>query len=325
MKHILTGFTAKRGPAAYVRMFDEDGVSNHYPDAIPVEDVHSRLFNWEAVSRPAGYQNPDKSWTIDPIRQDIVRSDTGAVMGVFKQGYQPHQYGEWLVKNIETILDADLKIGSAGVLKGGALAFVQVELVETVDINGLEFRPYITGATSFDGSLSSTYATGANVITCDNMLSGALFSAATRIKIKHSVNSLGRITDVRKALDIVHTVSDDFAAQVDQLMNRAVTDKEWAAFVQAYTEPSNPDSKAGASIAERRSSELAYLWNADERVSPWAGTAFGVVQAVNTHTHHVATVRGADRLERNMERMMTGKIDALDQGTLALLDRVQGR
>jgi hypothetical protein len=60
------------------------------------------------------------------------------------------------------------------------------------------------------------------------------------------------------------------------------------------------------------------------RVAPWAGTAFGVVQAVNTYAHHEQTVRGAERAERNMLRTVTGAVDQLDRATLTTLDRVLG-
>ncbi|MCT9929819.1 DUF932 domain-containing protein [Planotetraspora sp. A-T 1434] len=57
-------------------------------------------------------------------------------------------------------------------------------------------------------------------------------------------------------------------------------------------------------------------------MSPWRGTAWGVVQAVNTFTHHEQNVRGADRAERNMLRAVTGGIDELDRGTLRTLSAV---
>ena len=322
-QNTLVGFTEKRGNAWHYRQNSQDAESNHYARAIPVEDVYRRLFSWDAVSAIPWFEMPDGTLVQDETRQYIVRSDTREPLGIFGTGYQPHPYKDWLVKNVESILDADLSIGSAGLLKNGAVAWVQVEMEETVEVAGVEFRPFLTAATSFDGSLASTYLTGAQVVVCDNTLSTALGAAESVLKVKHSRNSVGKIGDVREALGIVHTAADDFIAQVEMLTAREVSDKQWAEFVTAYTAPSNPESKSGATIAERRAGELAYLWNADERVKPWAGTAYGVVQAVNTHAHHVAVVRGAGRAERNMERMVQGKWDALDRNTLALLERVQ--
>jgi hypothetical protein len=47
-----------------------------------------------------------------------------------------------------------------------------------------------------------------------------------------------------------------------------------------------------------------------------------VVQAVNTHVHHEAVIRGATRAERNMTRVMKGDLATLDRGTAATLRKV---
>lgn len=78
-------------------------------------------------------------------------------------------------------------------------------------------------------------------------------------------------------------------------------------------------------MSERKAGELNALWNADDRVAPWKNSAFGVLQAVNTHAHHIQTVRGAERVERNFERVITGGVERLDQATLDLLAQVTQR
>jgi hypothetical protein len=58
------------------------------------------------------------------------------------------------------------------------------------------------------------------------------------------------------------------------------------------------------------------------RVAPWAGTAHGVLQAVNTAKHHEATIRGASRAERDMLRTVTGGFGDIDRGSWVELSRV---
>ena len=58
------------------------------------------------------------------------------------------------------------------------------------------------------------------------------------------------------------------------------------------------------------------------RVSPWAGTAHGVLQAVNTFEHHEGIIRGTRRPERNMLRTITGDFAKLDRNTLSTLNQV---
>ncbi len=262
--------------------------------------------------------------TVDPDRKAVMRSDTGAVLGVFKSGYVIHQYDRWLVSNVEAILDADVAIGSAGLLKGGAVAWVQVEIAETIDTpQGVSFRPFLTAATSMDGSLATTYQRGVQVVVCDNTLSAALASRdGGRVKVRHSSRSLGRLSGVRDALGVIHAVADDFAESVAALTGQEVTGAQWRQFLAAWSPDDPKASPRSRNMAARKRDELARLWAHDARVAPWTGTAFGVVQAVNTWTHHMQTVRNATRAERNTDRAVRGEFDTLDRDTLALLAQV---
>lgn len=323
----LIGFTEKRGNAWHYRAEDQGDESNHYVGPVPVEDVRRRLFNWKplvgtvesTVITPEGV-----SKLTDETSQSLWHPVTGHRFGTFKLGYKIHDYDEWLIAQAANLLDdSELSIGSAGLLRQGGLAWVQVEVPETIDTpEGVSFRPFLTSATSLDGSLSSTYNTGVQLVVCDNTLSAALGDeSAKQVKIKHSRNSIGRLTEVREALELVHRVADDYSAQVHVLCATEVSDKAWASFLDAHVEL---PKEAGRSrtLAEGKREALQLLWNNDNRVSPWKGTAFGVIQAVNTFTHHVATTRGASKAERNAERAVLGKVDQLDQGTLDTLQKV---
>ena len=319
----LIGYTSKRGQAWHHRAEYQGSEPNHYEHAIPVADVRRRLFCWSPVEADIQAVTIDQDGVAtytDSTRKAIVRPDTGAILGVFRTGYKVHDYDQWLITNVEGILDADLQIGSAGLLRGGAVAWVQVEMADTLSAAGVEFRPFLTATTSLDGSIATTYQTGAQVVVCDNTLSAALHSADTRVKVRHSANSLARLAEVRDALVIVHQVADDFAAQVERLVNETVTDARWARFLAAYC--GTDDTKASKrALTTRRlqAKQMERLWYHDQRVTPWRGTAYGVLAAANTYAHHLAPVRGASRAERNAERLVTGKVHDLDRHTLKVL------
>ena len=320
----LIGYTEKRGNAWHYREDLQGGESNHYQGSIPVEDVHRRLFNWKAIEgqiTATALTDDGVMTTTDPERKAIMRSDTGAILGIFKSGYRPHQYDEWLIGNVGSILDADLQIGSAGLLRGGAQAWVQIEMEETLSVAGVDFRPFLTAATSLDGSLATTYITGAQVVVCDNTLSAALGGSDRKLKIYHSVNSMQRLQDARAALGIVYDVADAFTEQVNRLTDETVSDSRWAQFVDAYSNPTAAQKPTAQMV--KKAETLQNLWTNDLRVQPWAGTAFGVVQAVNTYVHHLQTVRGETRSDRNAGRVIEGKVDELDRSTLQLLARFE--
>ena len=81
-------------------------------------------------------------------------------------------------------------------------------------------------------------------------------------------------------------------------------------------------SVRSANSYDRHREALTSQYRHDNRVAPWAGTAFGVVQAVNTYEQHVKNVKGADRAERNMDKMVRGEFDKLDTTTLDQLNLV---
>ena len=215
-------------------------------------------------------------------------------------------------------------IGSAGLLKGGAVAWVSVEVPETITTpEGVEFRPNLLACTSHDGSLATTFQRVVTNVVCDNTMSAALAEDGQRIKVRHSRYSKLRLAEARHAIAIVHTIADDFAAQVAELTATTVTDRQWGAFLDAYTPtPTGTAPSRARTIAEKKRDGLGRLWNHDARVSPWKGTAWGVVQAANTWAHHEQTVRGTSRAERNMLRAVDGTTDSSDRAVLATLQKV---
>jgi phage/plasmid-like protein (TIGR03299 family) len=328
----LIGFTDQRGHAWHYRAADQGDEPNHYRGAVPVEDVARRLFGWDAVTAGvfAEYYNADGFIRLtDQTRKAVVRpagafgpDDAGAILGLFKDGYVIHQFRVWLLGTVGSILDdGDLSIGSAGLLRGGAVAWVSVEVPDTITTpEGVRFRPNLLACTSHDGSLATTFQRVVTNVVCDNTMSAALAEDGQRIKVRHSRHSRLRLAEARQALAIVHTIADDFTAQVAQLAATTVTDRQWAAFLDAHITPA--DSSRSRTLTDRKRDTLTRLWNHDARVAPWRGTAWGVVQAVNTYTHHEQTVRGADRAERNMLRAVDGGTDALDTATLTTLQGV---
>lgn len=325
----LIGFTAKRGNAWHYRASMQGAESNHYEGAIPVEDVRRRLLDWTAEEAPVQYAvlgaNGVETVT-DEGRKVIFRSDTHAALGVFSNGYQIHQYDEWLVKNVENLVDGDLQVASAGVLRGGAWAWVQIESPDTREVAGFQHRPFILAATSMDGYLATTYQRATQAVVCDNTLSVAIREGengkSAAYKVRHSSGSLARISGVREALGLVMNAGDEFEAEVQRLLDDTVDDARWGKFLDAHLGLGDDASKMAVTLGEKKREQLNDLFFSDERVAPWTGTAFGVMQAVNTWNHHVQGVRGGTAGDRNMTRAIQGKVDAMDRGTLALLATV---
>src|SRR4051812_24258909 len=99
----LIGFVDKRGEAWHYRAEEQGNEPNHYSGPVPVADVHRRLFNWTPVESPLYVPDGNGGFKELPNRKAILRSDTHAELGIFKAGYEPHDYTEWLVSNVSNI------------------------------------------------------------------------------------------------------------------------------------------------------------------------------------------------------------------------------
>lgn len=276
---------------------------------------------------------PDGVVSFDaPDRKAIIRLDTQDVFGIFKSGYKIHLYPEWLVENTEIISDGGLEIGTVALTKRGARALLQAEMPETrvATAPGAEpvaHRPHLTAATSADGSIASTYGVGTRVLICENELAvgfGGGFHAFAKSfsgmhRVRHTSGSLDRVGQVRTDLGlVVEEVGDTFDKEFRELVSQHVSDSRWREFVNAYTGVEKAKEGRSKTIAQGKADALNTLWRSDERVAPWANSAYGVLAAINTASHHVF---GADkgRTQRNQDRTIDGKWEEQARNTLQLL------
>lgn len=324
-QNTLIGYTSKRGTAWHYRASDQGDEPNHYETAVPVEDVVRRLFHWKATELPLIIPVPGPSgvtYKTVPDRKVIARDDTYDVLGVFKDGYSMHQYEEWLVNSVSTILDDDLRIGSAGLLKGGAIAWVSVEMEDNLTTrSGIEFRPHLLATTSFDGSISTTYKPVSTFVVCDNTRSAALAESSTAFKVKHTKNSEMKLLSAREALGVMERLGDNIMEQIEALDAIKVSDATWERFLRELVKDEAP-TDTGKKRAENTRNQLRNLYRHDDRVAPWAGTAFGVSQAVNTWRQHVRPTRKIGAAERNMLDLVTGRTGTADAKVLDILAAV---
>lgn len=315
--------------------------SNLYPGPIPVEDVRRRLFGWKVVegdiTSKATILSPEGVEVVtitDDRRKSSIRppgalgpDDKGAILGVHMDSWQGHDYEEWLLDQVAILIDDQLGIGSAGLLKGGAQAFVSIEIPEHITTReGVKFKPRLLAVTSFDHSLATTFKRVIKNAVCDNTMRAGLAEHGQQFKVKHTKNSHLKLTDARKALEISFSMADDFAAEVGALCGIKVSDSDWRRYLDIEVPLKNDDGEdlKGRTLtnAINKRDALIRLYNHDNRVAPWKGTAWGVLQAMNTYVHHEQTVRGAERAERNMNLAVAGAFDKLDAETFATLRAV---
>lgn len=317
----LIGDTEVRGNAWHYRATDD----NHFPRAVPLDRAEALLTGADPIT----IDEPCECGCGATARV-LKRKSNGHRYGTFTAGYQPHLYAEWLVKNVSILLDDTLHISSVGLLKGGAQAWVQVQTGESVvTTSGLEILPNLTAYTSFDGSLATGYQLMQQAVVCDNTLSAGMAEGTAKYKRRHTSKSGGKMNfaNARETLGIMFQNTTAFAEEIDALAATAVSDKQWAMFLDAHVPTvdlttGEPLKGRGLTIANNERDQLTMMWNTDTRVSPWRNTALGVAQAVNTYAHHFGTVKNVTRAERNMSNAIKGitaKADLAAMGKLSLI------
>lgn len=328
--NVLVGRTDKYGSAWWNRTGQTtDGQANHFDGFIDVDEVDRRLFSWEAtyepiyrrVVTPTEVTNPltGEVVTIDHVsyvehtdHKMVVHGDNGTVFNIVSPRHGIHQYRQALLDNVAAILDearGDLGIASAGLLDGGGTAWVQIEPPEGVEFNGDRLYPFLCAYSSHTGQYATQYRPGSIRTVCDNTL--ALFdrTGGDAYKIRHTLNSRLDIVEARRVIDVVFAQFDVFAAEVERLLNTKVTAKVFdQVLTKVYPIPA-PGSKAAAvTRRDNRVAAIRDLYENDPRVAPWAGTAWGVVNAFNTFNNHLRPIRsGATRFDRNRAGFLTGR------------------
>lgn len=323
-ENILVGDTDKRGHAWHYRAELQGDEPNHYAGAIPVEDVVRRLFSWDALVSECVIRTPDGHEIVDTERLAIVRSDTHQVLGIHGKGYVVHPYSETLITTTANVIGDELHIGSAGLLRNGAQAFLQIEMPDNITVaDGFDIRPALLACTSLDGSLATQWKSVVTRVVCDNTLACARAEGGRSVSFRHTKNSPLKIATVQQALGLIHKATEDEVKAMESLLALEVSDAQWREIV-ARLEPAPTlatDDPSFARVNARRDNkvaELSRLYYSDPRCAPWNGTGLGVSQAFNTYALH-SVGKNTGRAIRNMNSLMAGTQTRQDERVLETL------
>ena len=330
-KHMGWGIQWDEAAGKNKTWWETDGFQNGYVGPIPVSEVERVLFNWEPVETEIMHKRRDGidettcdsvdgigpfRWVPSERFKGIMHPHTEhefQTVGI--ESYKVHSYKEWLVDNLSKLVDGDVGVSTAGLLRQGGVAYVCVEMPESIEIAGMDIRPQLMAATSIDGTKATTYKATTQIPVCDNTLDMALSMTDTGIyKVRHSSNSLGKLANARDALGIIYKQAEDMQGFIESLADVDVTDAQFRAIVNGIKPVPQMETniKGGKTvvtnqraitIAENTQADLRRLWTSDERVTPWNGTLLGAFQAANTWHNHMRS-----NSDNGVERTMTSAL-----------------
>jgi phage/plasmid-like protein (TIGR03299 family) len=327
--NLVIGDTDIRGEAWWYRGVDRaDGTSNHFPGAIPWEVVRGLILPFEPIEQPLYIMLPDGTFHLVPNFKGVAsENDPTELHAVHSDEYAKHPFSKWLLDDVYTLVDGEVHASSAGLLQKGAVAWVELSVAATMIMEGFEFRPHLLCSTSVNGRYQTTYGLKAQATVCDNTLNIADREQGQRISYRHTKGSFGRAQEIRDAVGLLIASGDDFKAEMERLLSWQVPSRIFGKWLDEMIPVKDKDGtpKEGASLtrAENQRDKMVTMWRKDDRVAPWAGTAFGVQCLSNTLMHYESTVtKAASRPERNMLNVISGKTAENDRLALEALEKV---
>lgn len=273
---------------------------------------------------PADASNPD-AWRAMDDRHVLLRSDTGAALGIVSDQYQEVQPGTVMEFFRDLTEEAGFALETAGTLFGGRRfwALARVASDEAVMDAADKVGGFLLLSTSADGSLSTEARFTTVRVVCNNTLGFARAKGKADVRVSHRTafcpDSAKRTLGVKP-----EAVRDSFAAQMDDFRRLARSKVSTADMVRMTLQAlgHDPDAMTAREIGEAAKSHPAVtigtaattgrgLIGAD--MAGCLGTSWGWLNAVTQYVDHGARARSQDN---RLDSAWFGRGDAIKQRAL---------
>lgn len=266
----------------------------------------------------------------------LYRSDTGARVGMVRDGYQIVQPIDALEFFREFCERGHLTMETAGALKGGSVFWAMAKTGRDANFSKTAvadvIEQYVLLSTSVDTSRATNASENTTRVVCMNTLRASDSTATKLVKTVHSKKFDANATAASLGLVDLDASWNKFREQMLALQGVGFNPEEATAFFSNLLRPAKQRAQArnaqefaelltgSATISEPEPSTRAIRGLADLEMSyvsaPGAcpGSAYGVLQAV---THFVDHVRGND--DKRQLSAMFGQGDSLKSEAFAQL------
>ncbi len=224
-----------------------------------------------------------------------VRTDTGDVLGIVDENYEPVQNRDAFTF-FDNLVGADEAIyETAGTIGKGERIWILAKLPGYIKVHGKDIvSKYLLLSNSHDGSSVVRVKLTPIRVVCNNTLTAPL-KGAGEINISHTVNAA---EDMKQALSLLELTSSLYE-QLDDVFNRMaltkISEKQLLDYVKALV----PDKDEGGGNETNQGIRKSFLelhesgFGAD--LSP--GTLWGAFNCVTEYTDHKMEGNPANRLE----------------------------
>jgi hypothetical protein len=156
----------------------------------------------------------------------ILRSDIPypqSLLGYVSGGYEIVQNSR-LLEILEPLVNEGIgTITNSGYLQSGKKVFVQLQLNEGFEFNGLEHKQFLTILNTHNGSSSLMIGTGNIRVICSNTFTTATKSLETKLAHREGINTL---LSIDSALRYINLESSKYLENITKLDRLKISDKQ---------------------------------------------------------------------------------------------------
>lgn len=279
---------------------------------------------WECQVVPSQYMFGDKLMTSNNFH--MVRSDTGASLGVMSERYKPVQPAQvW--EFFQDFISADdrFTLETGGALKGGKVIWALAKFSEEITAAGDAHVPYVLLTTSFDGKLATTAQATMIRVVCNNTLTASIYAKDTaNVKVRHCTRWTEQVaSDAHEKLAQVASGFSEYKALADALALHKMSKDATEDFLREvfFGKVNDPSEKISTNATNQLQS-LYEAYGATVKEGTEVGTAWTALNAVTRFVDHGRTTRdhsGEGAEASRMSSAFFGSGAALKQRALDML------
>ncbi|HEX7574623.1 MAG TPA: DUF932 domain-containing protein [Bacteroidota bacterium] len=230
-----------------------------------------------------------------PDRWATVRTDTGAVLGIVGDSYEPVQNRD-AFKFFDNLVDTDEAIyETAGSLGRGERIWILAKLPGYIKVNRKDIvGKYLLLSNSHDGSsLVRVKLTPIRVV-CNNTLTSAL-QGAGEIQICHTANAAEDLKQAVSLLGLTNSLFEQLGVIFNRMALTKISDKQ----LQDYVKTLVPDEDEGDDYKKNQEIRDTFLklHESGQGADLSRGTLWGAFNCVTEYTDHGTEGHPGTRLE----------------------------
>jgi phage/plasmid-like protein (TIGR03299 family) len=272
-------------------------------DTDTAEEIQAKAgLLWEAVKVPLWANisglgltgtdgNPLRGIKIPQVA--IVRSDTGAALGVATDTYQPHQPQEifdWFKRYLS--VDKRFVLDTAGSLKGGQIIWAQAKFSNDMTIAGDKHAARLLMTTSFDTTAATINKATLCRVVCNNTLDAAVADGGKSV-VRTRHNTKFDPAKVGAELARIAEGFDTYKGMAEAMAKTELSLGETANFFKAVLDipfDVKQDEVSARKLNQFSALNAAYQQTLREGTQP--KTAWTALNAVTRYVDHSKTTRG---------------------------------